>query len=351
MAEIAATGYWLDETEEHHVFDEALAAELASLFRSKSVVDLGCGPGHYVASLRRAEVDCDGYDGNPNTSALSGGLCNVLDLSASIELGRQYDWVLSLEVGEHIPQQYEAVFLENIVRHAREGVILSWGLPGQSGWGHVNLRDNRYIKDYFRSRGFVNDSTLESRLRDKSMLLWFKGTLMAFRRGQVGKSTANASAEIDPLLSSIPDNEYANQVWREELSDSLKQLQRSVGDTYWLILMQRIREIVQATVPPGSLILVVGECDDELMQLPDRRTAPFPQSPEGISDGWKPVRGTDAIAHLKALRDKGADFVLFPATSHWWLEHYRDLRTYLETECRSVFQAQSTCTIYALGDK
>ena len=42
-----------------------------------------------------------------------------------------YDWVMSLEVAEHIPQDYEAIFIDNIVRHAREGVVLSWAVPGR----------------------------------------------------------------------------------------------------------------------------------------------------------------------------------------------------------------------------
>jgi tryptophanyl-tRNA synthetase len=45
----------------------------------------------------------------------------------------QYDWIISLEVAEHIPEKYEAVYLDNIFRHAKEGIILSWAVPGQIG--------------------------------------------------------------------------------------------------------------------------------------------------------------------------------------------------------------------------
>ncbi|KAK7004434.1 hypothetical protein BgiMline_005954, partial [Biomphalaria glabrata] len=40
-----------------------------------------------------------------------------------------FDWVLSIEVGEHIPPQYEDTYLDNLARHAREGLILSWASP------------------------------------------------------------------------------------------------------------------------------------------------------------------------------------------------------------------------------
>jgi tryptophanyl-tRNA synthetase len=45
----------------------------------------------------------------------------------------QYDWIISLEVALHIPEKYEAVYLDNILRHAKEGIILSWAVPGQGG--------------------------------------------------------------------------------------------------------------------------------------------------------------------------------------------------------------------------
>jgi SAM-dependent methyltransferase len=350
MSDISSTGFWLDDSKEHHTFDEALAAELVSLFQSKAVVDLGCGPGSYVSALRQAGVDCDGYDGNPNTESLSEGLCKIQDLSVPFELERMYDWVLSLEVGEHIPQQFEAVLLDNILRHAREGVVLSWGLPGQKGWGHVNLRENRYIKNYFRSRGFTNDVAVEQSLRDKSSLVWFKGTLMVFRRNGPNSATTAGPGGSGERSSLIADRESSNDAWREELTDMVKQLQRSFGDTYWLLLMQRIREIVQSSVPPGAVVLIVGQCDDELMILPGRHTRPFPQGPDGEYAAWHPLRGAEVVAHLKLLRDNGADFILFPATSLWWLEHYKELRTYLATECRPVFQAKSTCMLFALGD-
>ncbi|KAK7004452.1 hypothetical protein BgiMline_005973, partial [Biomphalaria glabrata] len=40
-----------------------------------------------------------------------------------------YDWILSIEVAEHIPAKFEEIYLDNLVRHAREGIILSWAVP------------------------------------------------------------------------------------------------------------------------------------------------------------------------------------------------------------------------------
>ena len=48
------------------------------------------------------------------------------------------DWVLSLEMGEHVPNRFEAMVIRNIHAHNTRGVILSWARLGQPGNGHVN---------------------------------------------------------------------------------------------------------------------------------------------------------------------------------------------------------------------
>jgi len=47
-------------------------------------------------------------------------------------------WILSLEVAEHIPAQFESIYIDNLVKHAKEDIILSWAKLGQSGHSHVN---------------------------------------------------------------------------------------------------------------------------------------------------------------------------------------------------------------------
>lgn len=43
------------------------------------------------------------------------------DLSQPMHLGKKYEWVMSLEVAEHVPKKYEANFVENLIRHACKG--------------------------------------------------------------------------------------------------------------------------------------------------------------------------------------------------------------------------------------
>ncbi len=42
-----------------------------------------------------------------------------------------YDWVISLELAEHVPWHYESAYLDNLGKHARRGIVLSWAHRGQ----------------------------------------------------------------------------------------------------------------------------------------------------------------------------------------------------------------------------
>lgn len=179
-------GYWSgSDVLAEHAFDPDLAQALVGFFnkeKAESVVDFGCGTGDYVHTLLRNGIFAKGYDGNPDTLKLSRGVAEVADLSQPLSLAKKYDWVLSLEVGEHIPKEFEKTFVENLHRHNIKGIVMSWAFKGQYGAGHVNEQDNDYIKKLFSTYGYVNDIAAEKELRSKSKVFWFKNTIMVFRK-------------------------------------------------------------------------------------------------------------------------------------------------------------------------
>jgi hypothetical protein len=144
---------------------------------------LGCGPGKYVRFLREHGVDCDGFDGNPNTPEVTGGMCGVLDLSVPIQLGREYDTIVSLEVAEHIPRRYQDQYLRNLTTQAKRQLVMSWAVPGQAGDGHVNNRPNTFAIWKVQQLGFQLDLAMTKVLRQRASLFWFQNTLLVFKRG------------------------------------------------------------------------------------------------------------------------------------------------------------------------
>lgn len=173
-------GYWSKDELKDHVFDEPLCRFISTLLKIDTCVDIGCGNGSYVDYLSDYFF-CEGYDGNPLTTEITKGACYVLDFSCPQNIGN-FDLVLSLEVGEHIPKKYEKIFLDNICNTSDKFVILSWAIPGQGGSGHVNCQPNEYIIWEMYKRGFAFDLITTSSLRYSSSLSWFMNTLMFFNK-------------------------------------------------------------------------------------------------------------------------------------------------------------------------
>jgi SAM-dependent methyltransferase len=186
--EVNERGFWLGDEKDcanEHEYDASLSEALIQFFLEEgaiSVADFGCGKGDYIKAFKKKGIYVKGYDGNPFTPQLTGGLGTVIDLSTSFDLEEDFDWVLSLEVGEHIPKEYMDIFIENLMKHNRFGIVLSWAVKGQGGLGHVNCQDNEFIKDKMEAFGYRNDTAVENRLRKSSVLPWFKNTIMVFRK-------------------------------------------------------------------------------------------------------------------------------------------------------------------------
>jgi hypothetical protein len=181
---INKSGFWENDSLKGHYNDRNLLNEIRSIIianKIKTLVDFGCGPAFYVNNIKDI-VEFEAYDGNPNTPLLTNGLAKVMDLSKEVNLNKKFDCVLSLEVGEHIPKEYEEIFINNLVRHTDNMIILSWAIVGQGGDGHVNCQNNDYIINQMQKRGFIYNKELSDCVRSKNVVSWFKNTFMIFEK-------------------------------------------------------------------------------------------------------------------------------------------------------------------------
>jgi len=176
---IADHGYWLRRLDDGQLWDRPLALALFGLFGGQRVLDMGCGRGWYTQIWRQAGIVVDAIDGSPWVADDVPGAV-VVDLALPYDPPQKYDWVFCLEVGEHIPQEYECQFLDNVCNAATAGVVLSWAIPGQSGTGHVNCRDNAYVIAEMQRRGWVYNSGKATAIRSICQLPYLHDTLMIF---------------------------------------------------------------------------------------------------------------------------------------------------------------------------
>ena len=115
-------------------------------------------------------------------------------------------------------------------------------------------------------------------------------------------------------------------------------------------LVEQVHDVVSAHVRAGSVLLFVSKGDDALVRLDGYRAWHFPRDDSGIYAGHHPASSVEAIAHLRQLYAKGAQYLVFPWTARWWLDHYTELAAHLETAHRLVTLHEGVCVIYELQE-
>lgn len=172
-------------TEEEAVYGHDFSYRLAKwigeyLPKNKSVIDIGCGPAWYLRYLHDIGfTSLLGIEGTPQNFEYG----NVVIQDLTQPTRYESDYAISLEVGEHIPEEYLSVFIDTVAQ-AKRKVILSWAIPGQDGIGHVSCKHNIWVIDEMAKRGFrlnVPD-TLTVRTVVEDRVSYFRNTLMIFDR-------------------------------------------------------------------------------------------------------------------------------------------------------------------------
>jgi SAM-dependent methyltransferase len=113
-------------------------------------------------------------------------------------------------------------------------------------------------------------------------------------------------------------------------------------------LPDRLRKLLRFILPYDASLAVVAEGDSSLLDLEGRRAEHFPQTPAGVYSGSYPSSDAELILQVDALHEKGIAFLVFPALTAWWLEHYEGLRSHLARRYRLVHRDMSTAIIFAL---
>lgn len=121
-------------------------------------------------------------------------------------------------------------------------------------------------------------------------------------------------------------------------------------DPAYAALRSRVASVVGRHVPAGATILVVSKGDEELVAMEANEAWHFPQHDDGSYTGYHPADDDEAIARLEALRDRGARYLVVPATSGWWLEHYAGFHEHLSRHYRCAAAEPATAVIYELEE-
>jgi GT2 family glycosyltransferase len=121
-------------------------------------------------------------------------------------------------------------------------------------------------------------------------------------------------------------------------------------DPEYTALTRRVGAIVRDETPEGATVLVVSKGDDALVEVDGRDAQHFPQLEDGSYSGQHPADDDEAITELERLRDEGAEYLVVPSSSMWWLDHYQGFRRHLD-RYRRADGDPATAAIYELEEQ
>jgi len=166
----------LIESRQHN--EAALWGAFAVLGRPGSFIDFGCGDGWLVYTAKTAGVPLSvGVEVSEDVVKVAppGTEIVVHDLTKPFNLDRQFDLVISWEVGEHLPMEYANIFVKSVASHVGAYLVFTAAHLGQDGYHHINCQDQEYWRLKFISQGLKYDEQLTMQMRN--LWAWCVGPL------------------------------------------------------------------------------------------------------------------------------------------------------------------------------
>ena len=184
---------------------------LLARFPVKSVVDLGCGLGTWLAEFAACGVDdIAGYDGAyvpREYLQIPEKFFHSMDLGQLPEPDRRFDLAVSLECAEHLPLAHAEYFVGRLTSFA-DLVLFSAAFPYQGGTGHLNENFPEFWAILFRQRGYIPlDLIREEFWNDGKVCPWYRQNMLLFVKRELyaEKYAALPNAEGLPLARVHPE--------------------------------------------------------------------------------------------------------------------------------------------------
>lgn len=286
--------------------------------RPRSVIDVGCGTGTWLAAFRSQGVeDVLGIDGDYVDRAMleiPSDRFRAHDLVTPLRLGREFDLVLSLEVAEHVAAESADLFVDSLTR-AGPVVLFSAAAPHQGGTHHINEQWPAYWAERFGRRGYDVIDCVRRRVWHNPEVCWYyaQNVLLFVRRDYLDRAP-------EPLRDLVRDDRVVRPlsvVHPHAYVEAVKAAARTRALAHELALV----------VAPGEPFVFVDAEAFRTVIAAGSRAIPFMER-DGVYWGLPPDDDA-AIAEVDRQRAGGARLIVFAWTTFWCLDYYPRLHDYL----------------------
>lgn len=180
---------------------EVIVPLVLQLLPVRSVLDVGCGDGSWLASFQKLGIsDILGIDGD----YVARDLLQIplerfrpMDLTKPFRLERAFDLAISLEVAEHLPLECASGFVESLTATA-PAVLFSAAIPYQGGDDHINEQWPDKWASLFGERGYAAIDCIRKRVwQNEAVDHWYAQNTLLFARADFVDRHPALKAELD----------------------------------------------------------------------------------------------------------------------------------------------------------
>ncbi|MCA6074592.1 methyltransferase domain-containing protein [Fulvivirga sedimenti] len=156
---------------------ERLIGRVLELTDPNSVVDLGCGVGTWLKVFKEKGIaEVMGLEGswvNVDNVVIGKDEFMHAELKQPLSLQRKFDLAISLEVAEHLEEEYAEQFVINLTSLAPL-ILFSAAIPFQGGVKHFNEQWPSYWQSIFKKHGYILLDTIRPHVwNDPRVESWY----------------------------------------------------------------------------------------------------------------------------------------------------------------------------------
>lgn len=228
---------------------------LINLLHPKSVVDFGCGTGTWLRVFKENGINnilgLDGEYVDKSQLKISESDFRSEDLSIFFKEKRKFDLAICLEVAEHIEQEYEDIFIKNLVQLS-DIIFFSAAIPFQGGTHHVNEQWQEYWIHKFKLHGYQASGWIRDQIwNDDKIQTYYRQNNILFYKTEAAKIILKKYPTLSKstVISVVHPDYYLSNIELQFLSISTEL--KKICHLFWY----KIRKYVKKNLKKTSILL------------------------------------------------------------------------------------------------